>query len=416
MSSIRRRANGKLFFDFRFRGVRCREYTELSDTVRNRRRLEKALKKIEEQIAVGTFDYAATFPHSKRANQFPRPHEAQGNDAGQAGVNQSAPAGRSDAPLLKDFAETWFSENEVLWKRSYRQKQRDLLDRYLVPAFGEKAVSDIRKPEILAFRAQLAKDAPGRKNTLSASRINQILNLLKQVLDEAADRFDFNTPFQRIKPLRNTRTEVDPFSLEEVQSFLDVVPEAWRPYFTVRFFTGMRTSEIDGLKWKYVDFDREEIQVREVRVWGETDVPKTDGSLRTIQMSGVVKQALEKQRKHAHPRSEYVFPTRHGYPLAYRNVNNRVWYPTLLKAGLRKRNPYQTRHTAATLWLAAGESPEWIARQMGHTTTKMLFTVYSRYVPNLTRRDGSAMERLLRSTIGSPEAFGRQPEEVEEWD
>ena len=63
--------------------------------------------------------------------------------------------------------------------------------------------------------------------------------------------------------------------------------------------------------------------------------------------------------------------------------------------GYNKRRPYQTRHTAATLWLAAGEAPEWIARQMGHSTTEMLFKVYSRYVPNLTRQDGSAMERLL---------------------
>ena len=41
-----------------------------------------------------------------------------------------------------------------------------------------------------------------------------------------------------------------------------------------------------------------------------------------------------------------------------------------------------------------------IARQLGHTTTEMLFRVYSRYVPNLTRRDGSAFERLLTSAIG----------------
>jgi integrase len=51
----------------------------------------------------------------------------------------------------------------------------------------------------------------------------------------------------------------------------------------------------------------------------------------------------------------------------------------------------------ATLWLASGENPEWIARQMGHTSTEMLFTVYSRFVPNLTHRDGSAFERLLAS-------------------
>ena len=65
------------------------------------------------------------------------------------------------------------------------------------------------------------------------------------------------------------------------------------------------------------------------------------------------------------------------------------------KIGIRYRRPYETRHTAATLWLAAGEAPEWITRQLGHTTTKMLFQTYSRYVPNLTRQDGSAFEKIL---------------------
>ena len=70
--------------------------------------------------------------------------------------------------------------------------------------------------------------------------------------------------------------------------------------------------------------------------------------------------------------------------------------PGLLQVlGLDRRRPYETRHTCATLWLAAGEAPEWIARQLGHTTTEMLFRVYSRYVPNLTRRDGSAFENLV---------------------
>ncbi|MEY8250960.1 MAG: integrase, partial [Colwellia sp.] len=81
------------------------------------------------------------------------------------------------------------------------------------------------------------------------------------------------------------------------------------------------------------------------------------------------------------------------------NITKRVWYPMLAHLDLRKRRPYQTRHTAATLWLASGESPEWIARQMGHVNTEMLFRVYSRYVPNLTRRDGSAFERLLTNSF-----------------
>lgn len=76
-------------------------------------------------------------------------------------------------------------------------------------------------------------------------------------------------------------------------------------------------------------------------------------------------------------------------------------YPLLRHIGLKARRPYQTRHTAATLWLASGENPEWIARQMGHATTEMLFKVYSRFVPNLTRRDGSAFEALLRAQFGA---------------
>ena len=59
------------------------------------------------------------------------------------------------------------------------------------------------------------------------------------------------------------------------------------------------------------------------------------------------------------------------------------------------------RHTAATLWLASGEAPEWIARQLGHTSTQMLFKTYSRFVPNLTRQDGSAIDRLLATRFSS---------------
>ncbi len=81
----------------------------------------------------------------------------------------------------------------------------------------------------------------------------------------------------------------------------------------------------------------------------------------------------------------------------------RIWYPILRHLGLEKRRPYQTRHTAATLWLAAGESPEWIARQLGHTSTEMLFRRYSRFVPNLTRQDRSDFEALVARKLENGE-------------
>jgi integrase len=125
---------------------------------------------------------------------------------------------------------------------------------------------------------------------------------------------------------------------------------------------------------------------------------KTDGSQREIEMSQPVYDALKHQYL-ATGDKEYVFSTLSGAPVSTTNFTSRVWYPLLAHLGLRPRRPYQTRHTGATLWLASGESPEWIARQMGHANTEMLFRVYSRYVPNLTRSDGSAFERLLTNSF-----------------
>ena len=165
----------------------------------------------------------------------------------------------------------------------------------------------------------------------------------------------------------------------------------------------MRTGEIDGLKWEYIDFDKRLILVRETIVLGYTDYTKTDGSQREIQMSQLVYDALKAQQEATAKLSKYVFCGREGKPLEHNNVTKRVWYPLLRHLAFKLRRPYHSRHTAATLWLASGENPEWVAKQLGHSSTEMLFRVYSRYVPNLTRQDGSAFERMLSTLSNSAE-------------
>lgn len=197
------------------------------------------------------------------------------------------------------------------------------------------------------------------------------------------------------------KSDVQPFTLAEVEKILATVRPDYRDYLLVRFFTGMRSGEVDSLKWKYVDFEQRLILVREAFVLGEDEYTKTDGSQRDIQMSTPVLEALRRQEKATRALSEYVFCNREGNPIDNKNFTERVWRPLLRHLGMAVRRPYQMRHTAATLWLAAGESPEWIARQLGHTSTQMLFKVYSRYVPNLTRQDGSAIDRLLVSTFNA---------------
>ena len=394
MASIREH-KGKLFFDFRYKGLRCREYTALVVSNSNRKRLEKILKLITDDIENNCFDYLKYFPNSNIAKKFeaPKPTYALNIDE----IKPSIDYINSPTPLFKDFYKQWLDEFSLDWRRSYKATVEQIINTRLLPRFAEYQVGSIRREDILTFRSTLAKDTGRKKDTvISPRRINAIILVLKQILNEAADRFDFTTPTLRIKQLKVPKSDVKPFTLAEVNKIIETVREDYKQYFIVRFFTGMRTGEIDGLKWKYVDWERRIIMVRETFTWGMEDYTKTDASQRDIQMSTPVYEALRVQHKATGRQSEYVFCNKDFKPLDVNNFARRVWYPLLRYLGLAKRNPYQMRHTAATLWLAAGESPEWIAKQLGHANTQMLFKVYSRFVPNLTRQDGSAFERLLR--------------------
>ena len=390
-----RNETGKLVMDFTYRNVRCREQTALPDTLQNRKRVEVVLEKIKKALKNGTFQYRDYFPESALASRFDPAAAIDVGKSIQSPVNSSS-------PHFQDFASQWFKEHEIEWRRSHIRSLRSTLDGRLIPHFGQKVVSSITKSDILAYRATLAKvKGRGDKEGLSPKRINEIIGTLCQIIDEAADRFEFTTPTTNIKRLRVRKVDVDPFSLQDVQSILATVRADYRNYFTVRFFTGMRTGEVHGLKWRYVDFERRLIRVRETVVLGEDEYTKTDGSQRDIQMSQPVVEALTKQYEVTGKLSDYVFCNLMGAPLDNKNFTDRIWYPLLRHLGMTERRPYQMRHTAATLWLASGEAPEWIARQLGHTSTEMLFRVYSRYVPNLTRQDGSAMERLLASRLAT---------------
>jgi integrase len=259
-------------------------------------------------------------------------------------------------------------------------------------------LATISKADVLSFRANLAT-LPGRTGAkLSPASINKVVGILRQCMTEASERFGLADVFRGVKRLKARRPDVQPFTLDEVERIRSAIRADYRNYVTVRFFTGMRTGEINGLKWKYVDFEKELILVREVFSDGKNEEnAKTESSLRDIAMLPMVLTALRDQYAQRHPDSEYVFCTRDGHPIDAHNFANRIWYPLLRYLGLEKRRPYQTRHTTATLMLASGENPEWIARLMGHANTQMLFTVYSRFVPNLTRQDGLAFTGLLTS-------------------
>lgn len=384
MAKIRtRKETGKLFFDFKFQGVRCREQTTLPDTKENRAKLESVAKKINAAITLGQFNYADFFPQSTMVQKLAQrtQHIALHSNRG--------------LPTVKEFKEQWLDEMSPTWRTSYVNSVTSIMSSHVLPVFGEKVVSSVTKADLFQFRAELTKVHPETGKSRRATTVNKILKIFRLMMCEAAERYNFSNPFTGVKLLKEQKTDIHPLSLDEVNLFLRHVRPDFHNYFKVRFFSGMRSGEVTGLRWEHVDFDRKQILVRETIVQGIVEYTKNDGSYRVVDMTAPLYQALKSQHE-ATCKHDYVFCNRLGKALDNRNVCNRVWYPMLDLLELKRRRLYETRHTAATLWIAAGENPEWIARQLGHVDTQMLFKVYSRFVPNLTRRDGSAFENLIQ--------------------
>ena len=83
------------------------------------------------------------------------------------------------------------------------------------------------------------------------------------------------------------------------------------------------------------------------------------------------------------------------------NLRNRVWYPAIAAAGLRRRTMYQPRHTFASLMLSHGEDPLWVARMLGHTSLDMVFAHYGKFIRNRSRKDGGRFLEGLKEAEAS---------------
>ncbi len=377
----------KLWVDFYYLGDRVREPSGLDDNATNRLRLRKMLDLIVSQIENGVFEFGKSFPHSKQVGYF---SHLEGR------TFRRDPKG----VLFKEYVNRWWVDMRPGMSDSQVRDYTSILKTHLLPYFGDLSFSEFRPVLMKKFLSHLrTKKAPGG-SPLTAKRIHNILIPLRVIFKDACGEFgwtDLPDPFNGLKLPKVQRKRIHPFSLDEWILLMKFIPTWYRPYFELAVQTGLRPSEQVALKWGAIDDRFIHIELSRVRNVEKTDL-KTSESNRRIEIRPSIRKVLDQQKAQlAGLQSPYVFLNNLGRPVNQVTIRE-AWVTAIKKTGLPFHRMYETRHTFASWALGAGESAEWVARTLGHVNTAMVYKTYGRYIPNLTRQDGSALEGLLAGT------------------
>ena len=133
--------------------------------------------------------------------------------------------------------------------------------------------------------------------------------------------------------------------------------------------------------------------------------PKTDLSIRDVDMVPVVRQALLALSKPAE--GGLVFPRKDGRMVAYSTMS-RAWRQTAKFTGVRPIRLYDMRHIFASLLIMANKNPLYISRQMGHHSAGFTLDTYGHLIESLPKRQVEWIDELV-----FPEGFERALKEQE---
>ena len=370
-----REERGKIRLDFTYCGQRLKPFLNLNWNERNRKAALRLMEEIRGKIKHGVFDPAAYFPEYR----------------GLARVG----AARPSAPTFMKMAEAYLA---TLTDKAHstRVSYERALKGYWYPALGDKPVNAIRASDVHEVLAPLSPK--NRNNVLIPCRRTFDFAIADQALDRSPVETVHNAKVQKEPP--------DPFSFEEAEAIIadlrgkagDVVAD----YFEFAFFTGLRASEQIALIWG--DFDRKRglLRVSRARVWGKDKPSTKTHHARDMELLQRALEVLQRQRSRTELADGAIFanPSTRK-PWADEQVQRRYFEASVKRLGLRHRAPKQTRHTFATICLMSGANPAWVARQLGHASSKMLFEVYSRWIEGADKGlERGKVEAWIRPQFG----------------
>jgi integrase len=273
---------------------------------------------------------------------------------------------------------------QEIWRHTLIVREQTLLDykrsldSHIYPAFAEIPMNQINQADLLKFRADLVKKG------LSPRTVEKHLNLMAAIMKTAIRaKVIQDSPFDGWKRGKaETKNKVSPLTHDQLVGISNNLPPQYRLIVWLGVYTGMRPSEMLGLSWDRIDFEKKIITVdRQLstntsEVWTSTGL-KTYASRREIGMSSELEGLiLNHYAAFGLSPEGLLFKSRTNKPWR-RHDASALFAKAAKKEGLAKgQGMHQLRHTAASILIAHVKNVKAVQAFLGHKSITETMDTY----------------------------------------
>lgn len=303
----------------------------------------------------------------------------------------------------RQFVDVFLSHIDVEARTVHFYK--DFLMGRTMERFGNKKIKAIKKADIVDYIKHLKK-TPSKTTgrPLSSKTIKHYRDCLRALFNYAEDlKIISETPVHNIKinpvPNQVQGRYYEPDQLDQVMEALQEKGDfKYYVFFVLQLYTGCRPSEIYGLTWDKIDFDRSMITIDQALVLSRESVgyvlkPTKTCDTRTKPLPGSLLQLLERLKSESLGVTNYVFTNSKGDHLV-QDAFRKYLKKFCTKHDLPYIPPYGIRHTTGTILAAKGIPVANVAKQLGHASTQTT----SKYI-HATRSVDEEAENILADTV-----------------
>ena len=306
------------------------------------------------------------------------------------------------------WLDVWASDYLGGVKPATMSSYKSQIKNHLKPALGAVRLSELHAHTVQRCINGLEGYTP--------ATIRQAYKVLHNALEKAVE-LDYipRNPADKCTLPRMEQKEIKPFDDEQTAALLQAVKGGRLEYIvSVALFTGLRMSELLGLTWDAVDFDKGTVTINkqlarpEHRKAGLFISPKS-GKARTITPAASVFTVLKAQRRRQIENQlragslwdnvhNLIFTNETGGPLCQHSVTD--WFTAAAaSAGLEGARFHDCRHTYAVNAIRAGDNIKAIQGNLGHATAAFTLDRYAHFTEQLQRDSAARMEGFIKGVL-----------------